>query len=611
MKFCAFIGDMYRDYSAGIILTLQKCAIERGHQIDIFGNCSVPNMNPLFLSGLKSAMSLPNYDDYDGVLLCADTMHHGGINKELLEDLRALTMPIVNIRSEEEGFHCIVPDNYRCMYEITKYVLSKCNTGDIGFVTGVPDLKDSFDRLTGFQDAMNEAGYKVSESMIFHGNYWVNQGPETADYFIKDDGTLPKAIICSNDYMAIALMDELIARGYKIPDDTWITGIDNITTAAIHEPALTTCEIRNDTLATAAMDTLEKLISGEIPMDSDFSITVSGHLILRESTNDTPSDSNADQKDNDNDKLQEAFYDRSRTFILMNSDFEDVFSGEEATQVAMHSLQIMGIYKESFLIRNCENCRVLAGYCTQTESSMPNTEFPYTDLIPKSMEKDEPRIRVFLPIHYKSEVFGYGAFVIDPDSGEFIDEKLEFMMYLLGQTSNRLGLFNKLTEANSIMDLYIKDALTGLYNRRGFEKSIAGYFEKGATKDHKIAVASIDMDGLKWINDNLGHAAGDEALKGIAHCLQSVLNEGEIAARMGGDEFEAVLVLDTPARLGQFIRSFRKAIEKFNEESNVEFKLSASVGTCEVSEWDTLMDCMNKADKIMYIDKKEKKRNPR
>ena len=64
MKICAFIGDMYRDYSSGIILSIQKCAIERGHVVDVFGNCSVPSENSLHATGLKKILSLPNYSDY-------------------------------------------------------------------------------------------------------------------------------------------------------------------------------------------------------------------------------------------------------------------------------------------------------------------------------------------------------------------------------------------------------------------------------------------------------------------------------------------------------------------------------------------------------------------
>ena len=76
---------------------------------------------------------------------------------------------------------------------------------------------------------------------------------------------------------------------------------------------------------------------------------------------------------------------------------------------------------------------------------------------------------------------------------------------------------------------------------------------------------------------------------------------------MGGDEFEAVLVLDNPGRIGQFIRSVRNAIKKANEGEDIAYTLSASIGTCELTDWSSLMECMNKADKVMYLEKKTKK----
>ena len=105
MKICAFIGDMLRDYSSNLILTLRNCAIERGHRIDVFGNCSVPSENPLHAEGLKKILSLPNYSDYDGIILCSDTLHHAGLNNELLENLTSASElpPVVSIRAEESG----------------------------------------------------------------------------------------------------------------------------------------------------------------------------------------------------------------------------------------------------------------------------------------------------------------------------------------------------------------------------------------------------------------------------------------------------------------------------------------------------------------------------
>ena len=138
-----------------------------------------------------------------GSLLCR--------TKDLVEELLTDTEapPVVCLRAEIPGFYNVLPDNRKLMYEISKYIISKCKTGDIGFVTGMDELADSHERILGFKDAMAEAGYEVDEDKFFHGNYWITQGPEMADHFIKEDGSLPEAIICSNDYEAIALCNEL------------------------------------------------------------------------------------------------------------------------------------------------------------------------------------------------------------------------------------------------------------------------------------------------------------------------------------------------------------------------------------------------------------------
>ena len=76
---------------------------------------------------------------------------------------------------------------------------------------------------------------------------------------------------------------------------------------------------------------------------------------------------------------------------------------------------------------------------------------------------------------------------------------------------------------------------------------------------------------------------------------------------MGGDEFEAVLIITNPGRIGQFIRNFRNAIKEANKNVTAGYTLSASVGTCLVDDWENLMESMNTADKIMYVEKKTKK----
>ena len=78
---------------------------------------------------------------------------------------------------------------------------------------------------------------------------------------------------------------------------------------------------------------------------------------------------------------------------------------------------------------------------------------------------------------------------------------------------------------------------------------------------------------------------------------------------MGGDEFAAVLILSDVGRIGQFIRSIRKNIKDANSKGKYPYELSASIGTCELTAWNNLVECMGEADKAMYLEKKAKKKN--
>jgi hypothetical protein len=112
MKICAFIGDLYRDYSAGVVRTLRTLSLERGHHVDLYGNCSVPSDNPLHAVGLKSVLSLPRLNEYDGIILCSDTLFHQYVgespinylmhlrSRKVAELLRAGKMPMTQIAAE-------------------------------------------------------------------------------------------------------------------------------------------------------------------------------------------------------------------------------------------------------------------------------------------------------------------------------------------------------------------------------------------------------------------------------------------------------------------------------------------------------------------------------
>lgn len=148
--------------------------------------------------------------------------------------------------------------------------------------------------------------------------------------------------------------------------------------------------------------------------------------------------------------------------------------------------------------------------------------------------------------------------------------------------------------------LSLHDPLTGLYNRAFFEKEMQRLNE---SREFPITIVSADIDDLKLVNDTLGHDAGDEMLKACASVLKHSLRKSDILARIGGDEFAAILPR-TGEKTGEEIAGrIHSYVALYNSE-RPGLHLSISVGTATAKTGDvSLMETLKKSDHLMYREK--------
>jgi len=163
-------------------------------------------------------------------------------------------------------------------------------------------------------------------------------------------------------------------------------------------------------------------------------------------------------------------------------------------------------------------------------------------------------------------------------------------------------------DAERLRDQSMTDELTGLLNRRGFI-SLATPRLDGARKGKlPLALLYADVNGLKTINDQLGHEQGDAVIQDAARVLRSVLRDGDIVARIGGDEFVALLVNFVSSAREPLLERLTKAIRAHVEREARPFRLSISAGITLV-DWESspsLGDLLADADRKMYERKRER-----
>ena len=152
------------------------------------------------------------------------------------------------------------------------------------------------------------------------------------------------------------------------------------------------------------------------------------------------------------------------------------------------------------------------------------------------------------------------------------------------------------------------DPLTGLLNRRGFEKAFSDVVPR-MTSPEGMSLLLVDVDRFKEINDAYGHGVGDQVLRGVAQILRARIKGADIAARVGGDEF-AILLPDTGLKgaiaVGEQIREslIRARLRRTGSDEQIA-QVSISVGVAHSSEAIVLETLMQRADSALYAAKRE------
>ncbi|MBA3017643.1 MAG: diguanylate cyclase [Proteobacteria bacterium] len=170
-------------------------------------------------------------------------------------------------------------------------------------------------------------------------------------------------------------------------------------------------------------------------------------------------------------------------------------------------------------------------------------------------------------------------------------------------------LYESVQEKNRLLlEMANRDGLTGLYNHRYFQETIAKDFKKALRYNESLACVMFDIDHFKKFNDTYGHPVGDIVLKTLSELVKNLMRDSDLAARYGGEEFVLILYHTEANDAYDIAERLRKTVEqhKFQAEDLV-LSVNISIGVAcyyhpDIQDAKTLIEC---ADKALYRAKEE------
>lgn len=624
-----YLPQIYSEFVVELRSALEKEAKEKGYSLLVF-TCFGDNVNidekgtvnPNFDEGERVIFRLPNLKQADGVVFLYDVFAESQWD-EIYDLVRnRCQCPVVNFRTplEVPGVYNIYVDDKNSFAGMVQHFIDVHGARRINLVTGPEGNVHSIFRRDIYKSVLERNRIPYREDRVYYGNFWKNCGDDIVESMLHSPDRLPEVIICANDFMAISVIEALKSRGIQVPEQVLVAGYDDLEESRYSHPALTTVGQPIEQMAQTAIHLLERIWAGEKPEQN---IYLPGKVILRQSCGCDPS--SEDFSLTYSSRLNERI-DRMSFLVRAATTMITFMSGASNWEECMKCLQKYALKETGF-----KSFALCLAQKWETQLSLPGTdygssdsrvtmvagvhdgkelakeEFPVSQLLPTALMGEETAYYI-IPIHYLQYYMGYAVVLLDYDISCSSSIKVWFLH--LDNALENIRIRGRLDRmVDELGDLYVKDTLTGLYNRRGFDQYGEMYYQNCRKNQTQYMLMEIDMDGLKQVNDRYGHGEGDVCIISIANALIYAAKENEICIRSGGDEFVVIGENYSQDKLERFRKRFAEYLRRANDSLNKPYLIGASMGYfMGIPDGKrTPENYLKIADDAMYANKKERK----
>ncbi|MBO6206102.1 MAG: GGDEF domain-containing protein [Lachnospiraceae bacterium] len=593
--------------------------------IFIFMSFASYGENPAHNQGELNIYNLGHIEDYDGIIIFSNHLNSPDTAIKLCRRAKEKGVPVVSVGMPVDDIPCVRFSNDDGMRALVTHLVEYHHVKRLIFLGGPADHGDSNERLEVTKSVLAAHGLELKEEDIVYGD-WGNTAPRMLIDRLVETKTLPDALVCANDVMALGAVTEFTRLGYNVPDDLIITGFDRFSFGTHYYPALTTVNPNFEEIGRQCCELIYSLLDGRSVPESP----VVPSLFSRAESCGCTDQPEYVRIRNQYCKFTYQHYLETNAIDMFESILRHRIS--ETTDYASLKKEIRDHYsktnifegREFYLVINPEYFEdvvakeeeiLVNGYKDQMEAVVsyhdgkmyPEGHTNRHEIIPSYQKRDdEQRIFYIAPLHYLQYNYGYMVFSGDATiirqnmCGPYLEKLQQSLKFL--RINLRLDGLNK-----DLTRIYNRDPMTGLYNRLAYEEKAAALYEQSLIDKTHMMVMFVDINYMKRINDRYGHLHGDNAIKTVADSIRSVLKDDWIAVRFGGDEFLLIATNCNEEAAVQVRHSILSYLEIKNHNGTQPYEISASCGYV-ITDPETpsnLQEYVKEADNLMYKIKQE------
>lgn len=618
------------------IKTLSEQASKKEYRIFIYQMSSDMLWNAEPERGDAEVFNLIDYDVIDYMVIFSEIINDNNLINRLINTAASHGKTVLSIGKRMKNSINFLFDYTDGIDKMTRHVIEKHGCRDICFMAGPVNEPISDARIMTFQHVMAEYGLPCDPGkQLYYGDYWTDPA-KRATRQLLENYHLPDAIVCANDMMAIAVCEELRKSGYRVPEDIIVTGFDGINEALANIPSISTSGCSMTEMAERILNVLNELDelkgSDEFKGSDEHDESGKSETEAGNRSDNVNVKSGEDKKSGDKSGASDELYrdhmcgydlipgqscgcvksaearegivlrlfreEQDKTSQYYDGEF-DFHNFYKETIKVPHLSEFPDIMKK---IRFCDLAIMLndeSFYEKEDPMEAPG-RIGFYDKVNVVYKSDDPDTSAYpLEINTKDVVNGFDEIIekgvpVVFSSLSFNDKPVGYLVFYDDVQPVK---YNQIRQAVMRLDEYIgcywliknlqyknyqidhiarHDHLTDLYNRGGFYSALKKLCEHCTTGF--MAVAEIDMDGLKRINDTMGHEMGDRAIMALAGVLNQISLPRKICGRFGGDEFVVTAPVERAAD-GEKIKSeIYSGLEKYNASRKIPVQVNASVG---------------------------------